>query len=94
MKGFEKMNYTRIDRGLELLDIHYKYYCEDKSKEQKAYYDGLITMLENIVSDCYTENYHIKRNKYGKHYVSCGQIFEKHPCEIEINVEFIDYLPF
>ena len=48
MKGFKKMNYTRIDRGLELLDIHYKYYCEDKSKEQKAYYDGLITMLENI----------------------------------------------
>ena len=83
MKGFGKMNYTRIDRALELLDIHYNYYKENKrDKEQKAYYDGLKDMLENVLSNCYTENYYIKRNEYGKHFVSCGNIYEKHPCPL------------
>lgn len=89
---------TRIETSLRLLDLHYSYIKDLKNErdktEQMAYYNGLRSMLENIISNCYREPYHINRDKYGHHNVSR---YEEHRgvfCEVEINVNFIDYIPF
>lgn len=89
---------TRIETGLRLLDLHYSYIKDSKNErertEQKAYYDGLRTMLEIIVSDNYREHYHINRDKCGHHNVSRYEEHREVFCEVEINVNFIDYIPF
>lgn len=69
------MNEFTIDYLLQLLDRHYIYYFQYKTlndpraNTQNAFYLGLFIMLENVVSDRYTNGVTLVRDEYGKHYI-------------------------
>lgn len=67
------MKESIVNYAISLLDTHYGYYMEynkcnnPNAKTQLAYYSGLFTMLEIIISDDYTKKQYIARDDEGKH---------------------------
>ena len=60
-----------IERAFELLDTQGEHCMNTADDKQKAYYDGMRTMLETILTDNYTKSERISMNTDGRH-----QIFE------------------
>lgn len=55
---------------VEMLDAQYAYVKERQNdKAQKAYYNGLVLMLNCVLSEGYTNEKHYVMRLNGKHYI-------------------------
>jgi hypothetical protein len=65
----KQMEQTTLNYALGVLDRQFEHVLTYKTEEQRAYYDGMKTMFNIIVSGAYKTNAHAKYFSNGIHYI-------------------------